>query len=405
MASVGDPAPARSARLVLVDAVGSVLGALPPVAVDTPWWPDAEPVVRAVRDRFGLDVVVLRVLEAELPHPPGGLVTYLAETHDGVPAGVERWTGEPGDDPLRMPWARPGGPAADLRWADDVLAAGGIERIAPARQARTWNLSSLWRMTTDDGEVWLKHVPPFFAHEGALLAELQGGPVPLLLGRDGGRTLMRAIPGIDQYDADDDLLRAMIPLLVGLQRRWTGRVDELLALGLPDWRGAPLTAAIADVVDRTAGELPEPQRRRLAAFVGSLPARFAEIADCRLPDTLVHGDFHAGNVRGERGRLVLLDWGDSGVGNPLLDQPAFFERLAPHRVPPLRELWTREWTAAQPGSDPERAARLLGPIAAARQAVIYRKFLDNIEPSERPYHASDPALWLGITAEILATSS
>jgi hypothetical protein len=54
-----------------------------------------------------------------------------------------------------------------------------------------------------------------------------------------------------------------------------------------------------------------------------------------------------------------------------------------------------------PGSDPDRAAELLAPVAAARQAVIYQKFLDGIEPSEHPYHRDDPANWLRAAAEML----
>jgi hypothetical protein len=53
-----------------------------------------------------------------------------------------------------------------------------------------------------------------------------------------------------------------------------------------------------------------------------------------------------------------------------------------------------------PGSDPERAAMLIAPVAAARQAVIYQVFLDGIEPSEHPYHAPDPADWLTRTARL-----
>ena len=56
-----------------------------------------------------------------------------------------------------------------------------------------------------------------------------------------------------------------------------------------------------------------------------------------------------------------------------------------------------------PGSDPDRAARLLVPVAAVRQAVIYRHFLDNIEVSEQAYHRADVPDWLGRTAEILRT--
>ena len=47
-----------------------------------------------------------------------------------------------------------------------------------------------------------------------------------------------------------------------------------------------------------------------------------------------------------------------------------------------------------PGSDPARAAALLTPVAALRQALIYQIFLDGIEPDERVYHAADPAHWL-----------
>jgi hypothetical protein len=44
---------------------------------------------------------------------------------------------------------------------------------------------------------------------------------------------------------------------------------------------------------------------------------------------------------------------------------------------------------------------LLAPVAAARQAVIYQRFLDNIEPAERVHHRADPADWLHQTAVIL----
>ena len=45
-------------------------------------------------------------------------------------------------------------------------------------------------------------------------------------------------------------------------------------------------------------------------------------------------------------------------------------------------------------------AALLAPVAALRQALIYRMFLDSIEPDERVYHAGDPAHWLGRAAEL-----
>jgi hypothetical protein len=389
----------RTAELVLVTPEGSVVGSLPAVPVATPWWQDIEPVVRAARDVHGIDVIVLRLLDTELDQPHGGRVTYLAEVTEAVHA--QRWAGVLDDQPRRHAFARPGGPAADLAWADACLAERGMRPTTPPTQVRTWNLSSLWRVPVEGQTAWLKVVPHFFAHEGALLSVMAGARVPTVLGHDGGRMLLAEIPGEDLYAAELPLFREMVNLLVELQRSWSGRVDELLALGLPDWRAPALGVAITDVVERARGELSAEDRATLAEFVRGLPGRFDDVAACGLKDTLVHGDFHPGNFRGDGRALTLLDWGDSGVGHPLLDQPAFFDPIPDGAVGAVQAHWLRQWCDAVPGSDPARASVLLAPVAAARQAVIYRKFLDNIEPAEHPYHRADPAKWLSRTAALV----
>jgi hypothetical protein len=280
------------------------------------------------------------------------------------------------------------------------LAARGLQATAPPTQIRTWNLSSLWRVPVEGRAVWLKVVPQFFAHEGALLALMAGAQVPVLLGHDGGRMLLAEIAGEDLYAAELPLLLEMVNRLVELQQLWSDRVEELLALGLPDWRAPALGAAITDVIERTRDEISAEDRAMLADFVRRLPDRFDDVATCGLRDTLVHGDFHPGNFRGDGRALTLLDWGDSGVGHPLLDQPAFLDAIPSAWVGAVRAHWLQQWSAAVPGSDPAHASILLAPIAAARQAVIYRNFLDNIEPSEQVYHRADPAKWLSRSAAL-----
>ena len=378
---------------------GRPVGSLPAVPVATPWWQDVEPVVRAVRDAHGVDVIVLRMLDTELDRPHGGRVTYLAEVAE--PVRARRWTGTLDDQPRRHAFARPGGPAADLAWARALLAERGLRPTAPPTQVRTWNLSSLWRVPVEGQITWLKVVPHFFAHEGVLLARMAGTRVPMVLGHDGGRMLLAEIAGEDLHTAEPPLLQDMVSLLVDLQRLWSGRIEELLALGLPDWRGPALGAAIADAVERTREEIPAENRATLADFVRGLPGRFDDVAACGLRDSLVHGDFHPGNFRGDGRVLTLLDWGDSGVGHPLLDQPAFLDPIPDTAVAAVRAHWSQQWRDAVPGSDPARASVLLAPIAAARQAVIYRRFLDNIEPAEQRYHRADPAKWLNRAAALV----
>ncbi len=398
----------RRVTLVVCTLESGVLGALPPFDVPLPWWSDAAGVVAAARAAYGVEVVVLRVLS--LPGgsvPGGGPVTYLAQVERAPDLQLAPWPGHPlADEPLRASYARPGGPQADVDWARAVLARRGVAVTGPAEQVKTWNLSSIWRLPTSAGPAWLKVVPPFFAHEGALLERLDPSVVPELLGRSGGRMLLADIPGTDRYEAGGAELESMVDLLVGLQRTWSGRADELLGIGVPDWRVDAFVpraqALLARARSGAAGPFTADKMRRLDALVGSLPQRYAALADCGIPDGLFHGDFHPGNVRGTLPDLRVLDWGDAGVGHPLLDQAAFCERLAdPDRARVLRR-WERLWAAAVPGCEPVRAARLLRPLSALRGAVVYQQFLDSIEPDEQPYHATDPYTWLQRAAVLAA---
>ena len=394
---------ARTVTLVLCLPDGTLLGSPAPFRVEVSWWPEAWPVVDAAREAHRLDVTVLRLLHAAPTAlgTGGGPVAYLAEVDERPRVSLTPWNGDDPvpEHPLRMPWARPGGPAADLAWADGALERRGTPRAGPARQIRTWNLSSLWRLPTEGGAAWLKSVPPFFAHEARVIELLGDARMPRLLAHDGPRMLLGELPGDDRYGATGGVLGRMVATLVALQADARSRVAELLALGAPDWRAGPLTALAEAVVERTGDELDPAEREALAALVRELPTRFAAITGCGLPDTLVHGDFHPGNVRGPDERLVLLDWGDCGVGHPLLDRAAFLDAIPPGERAAVDAAWVRLWRAEVPGCEPERAAALLEPVAALRQAVIYRTFLDAIEPSERVYHAADPALWLRRAAE------
>jgi hypothetical protein len=394
----------RVVTLVLVRPDGATVGALPDFSVDTPWWPEVTEVVEACRAIHGIHVTILRLLDAEAAEPRdgmGGRVTYVAEV-DGVPPVATRpWTTPLPDDPLRARWARPGGPAGDLAWADAQLIAAGRPRRWPAVQKKTWNLSSIWRLPTSDGDVWLKAVPPFFAHEGAVIHALAAPALPPLIAFDDlGRTLLDDVQGVDQYQAPTERHAAMIDALVALQARAVGKVDELLAAGAPDWRAAPFAVAAADVVERGSAGLRAEERRALDRLVTGLDDRFCRLAECGIPDTFVHGDFHTGNVRWTEAGPVIFDWGDCGIGNPLLDLPAFDRNLAATHRPAARSRWIEQWTAQVPGGDAARAVALVQPIAALRLAIIYQRFLDGIEQTERRYHDADVPMQLREAAAI-----
>ncbi|WP_045742088.1 aminoglycoside phosphotransferase family protein [Actinoplanes rectilineatus] len=374
----------RSVTLVLTDPAGRLLGALPPFTVAAPWWQEVGEIVAEA----GVDVTVLRLLSADRERPPGGHVTYLAVTPDR-PAGLLPVDADFGDHPKRAPYAEIGGPAASLAWATGALDRIGIVD-AIAHQQRTWNLSALWRFDGPDGVpvAWLKQVPPFLAHEKAVLAlvdKVVPGISPCLLaGGEQGRMLLAHVPGDDCYGAGPEVCDEAAASFHPVQEHFAGWADEMIKAGLPDKRPdiAQIAAVALPFFDRLDG---------LRQLVEGLPRRLGRIEACGLPDTLIHGDLHPGNIRIDNyGPPVIMDWADAGVGNPAYDILRLVDSLdsAADASGPLTA-WADRWRDSRPGSDPVGVAALIRPVAALQAAVTYAGFLDEIEPAEWPYHAGD----------------
>jgi hypothetical protein len=378
------------ARVVLVHR-GRVLGLLPPVPLVLPWWPEVQELVASVRQRYGIEITVLRLLRAVSDRTAGGEVTYLAEADRAPTVTLAPWTDDSlTEHPLRQTWARPGGPAEILGWADQRLARQGLTPTGPAVQMRTWNLSAMWQLPTDAGLIWLKAVPDFFAHEGAVINWIGAPVAPRLVDFAPGRSLIADVPGPPNHEVRAPAaLRPMVHLLTGVQQRARDHLDELAAIGVPDRRLGTMVPRIGSVVEQWGSTLSLPERRALEALVTGLPARLVEIAACGVPDTLVHGDFHSGNCVGRPDGYVVLDWGDSFVGHPLIDERAFTERLSPAGRHTARTWFATQWERIVPGSEPARAAHLLEPALSLLAAVMYADFCRDIEPDERVYHESD----------------
>ncbi|MEU4479415.1 aminoglycoside phosphotransferase family protein [Micromonospora sp. NPDC023966] len=386
----------RTVTLVLLDAAGRPLGALPPYDVPEPWWQQVGSIVDEAHRRYGVDVAVLRLLAGDRPEPPGGHITYLAQVTEPPAVPLTPAPVDLAPHPLRAPYAEPGGPARSVAWATAELSRLGRPTTTVA-QHRTWNLSAIWRLDGPAGSAWLKQVPPFFRHEAAVLRWLNTAAptaAPTLLAADDtGRILLDHVPGEDRYGADEAERAAVAAEHHAVQLRAAGEAAGLVAAGVPDLRGPKLAAWIRD---RLA-----PHDQTVAAdLLAGLDDRLDQVGDCGLPDTLVHGDLHPGNVRGDGTRRVVIDWGDAFVGHPAFDILRLTETLDPPVAGRLRAAWAARWRADVPGSDPERAVELLRPVAELRMAAVYAMFLAGIEPSEHPYHLGDVPACLSRAAAV-----
>jgi hypothetical protein len=359
---------------------GVCLGALGPFTVDSPWWAEVAPVVAHLETALGVPVLVLRLLGVDgADGARDGHVTYHVEARRPV-SGLRPTAFLDEGHPLRMPWATVDGIAALLEWAGRT-----VEVTGPVRQRRSWNLSGLFTLPTAGGPVWLKATPPFAGAEAAAMTALSTVDprlVPTVLASAPGRLLLADAPGVDCWDAGPEVVASAVRRLVAAQAGVVPPRD------LPDRRPEPLSVAVRALLDGPVGaELSTVERANARALV----PRFALLADCGLPDTLVHGDFHPGNWRSDGGPPVILDLADAHLGSPVLDGLRAIDFLPPERRETARRAWVEAWTDAAAGSRPGEALRLAAPLAHLAYAVRYQEFLDNIEPSERVYHHGDPA--------------
>jgi hypothetical protein len=217
-------------------------------------------------------------------------------------------------------------------WLVGRLGTLGVEETGPVEQPHAPWWSTVLRVPTTAGTLWFKAARDggVEARLTALLNEVEPEcTVELLatepdrgwmLTRDAGERLREHATGTDQLRCWEELL----PRYAALQVRLTGRVDEVLALGVPDLRPAVLSRgarvlAEDDEMLRTAPEdaLTEAELSELREHgLPELDRLCAELAARGIPDTLQHDDLHDGNTFVRDRAYVFFDWGDACVSHP-----------------------------------------------------------------------------------------
>jgi hypothetical protein len=275
----------------------------------------------------------LRVFE---PVAAAGVPPEQVAVPESLRAAFDRCVAELHGMPLpdrRAAWSRPGFHEAAEAWAG-----------MPLEQFRLWPISVVLR----GGDAFFKAVFPLFHHEPAV-TEALGAPRLLRVDHDRGWMLMEALAG-----AQDDHHAAM-RAIAHVHRTWATRTDEALALGAPDRRDG------------------------------------TEVA---LPPTLIHGDFHAGNVIGG----TIIDWSDAAVANPLHDVNHYLLFREADERSPLLETYAEAW----PGVDVHAAAAACEAETFEYVASSHAAITDALAPDDRWWFEDEEPRWLRFAAEVRA---
>ena len=221
-------------------------------------------------------------------------------------------------------------PAPLLAWAGDSLAERGCTVTGGPTSHRNRHWSTVLRIPTTRGPVWVKANAAGFAHEAALLALLsERAPGTVLdpyavdaergwlVTPDGGPTL-REQPSNDPAQT----WGALLTRYAGIQQRLAPLSDPAARVGTPDFRGRLILDALAPAAAAAAAHTHAGHRltpgevRNVLALRPQLTELADELAASPVPSSVEHNDPHPGNVFATSGRL--FDFADAVVGHPFL---------------------------------------------------------------------------------------
>lgn len=294
------------------------------------------------------------------------------------------------DPPARRPaWFHPGWYDEVDAWIDHSLAARRRVRTGPTVPAKVWSLSAVLRVPCDPAPVWFKASCRHFHAEPAL-TRLVGGMLPEhtppVVAADEERAwlLMDEMSGADEEQSEappEGLGPAAARIVATLQLRSLEHLEEIEDAGVPvrglteTWHGfEEILAGSIELDELTPEELATARAHR-----GEVRAVFDELAALGLPETLVHGDLHPGNVAHHGEALMLYDWSDAAVSHPFLDAVHLLQRIPELEKDATRDAYAGPWRAAYPDVDVARGLELAAQVNTIFQMVTYEQLCRAIE--------------------------
>lgn len=316
-----------------------------------------------------------------------GLVALPADLRAHVEAAARAHRGMP---PAHRPgWYAPGWHDEVEEWIDSVLAPRGRARTGPLRTHRVWSVSAVHTVPTDRGTLWFKASCDHFGAEAGIVETLASHlpdlvPEVVATDRDRSWLLTEPLAGVSDDGAPADAAAVLAPRWAAAQVASLDWLDELRAAGAPDRGLEPTLLAWRDALasNRELDDLTAEERARLAEAVPLVESRLRDLWGCGFPETLGHGDLHAGNVAFDGVRPRIFDWSDGCVTHPFLDGTHLAHWITEESGGAVDErvrAVLAPWRDACPAADFERAVELAPLADLVFQTVTFDRLVRALE--------------------------
>lgn len=222
-----------------------------------------------------------------------------------------------------------------LAWAQDFLKTHDYKILGNAKTIRDRPWSCVSCFETDKGPLYLKSMAQPYANEGILLLFLaQKGITNIttviahnpafscFLMKGAGWPLRK----IQTIDFNEDIFCRFLKHYTQIQINCIPLVDQLLSIGVPDWRLHRLPYLYRDFINKTEllenDSLTPKEITILHELSPHMNVLCQELAGFNIPETLEHGDFHDNNILIEGDQITINDWGDAFLSHPFLSLAA-----------------------------------------------------------------------------------
>lgn len=270
-----------------------------------------------------------------------------------------------------------------------------------------WSVVS--RIETNQGWIYLKQMAPLFAHEplvlGFLHKHVSARAVPACIAHeptllafimpDCGMPLRPILK--EQFDVNQ--IQRALQLCAKLQQDCIPYIDNLLAVGLPDWRLARLPELLAELLTdqglMQAEGITNAERDEYLRLLPIVEKLSVEISCIGVPETLEHGDFHDNNVLVMNRRLTINDWGDASLSHPFFSLASCLESsVRNHALMPGDRIYTQLvdahlacWQEYGDDSALRRCLDLALQLRPIHFIVNYRRLAKNVAYQPTDYFA------------------
>lgn len=291
------------------------------------------------------------------------------------------------------PWFVSGWFAEASEWMREILIAEGYSLLRAPEQFKSGSISAVLLAETDQGNVYFKVAVklPLFGHEpkltaalGALYPDVIQAPLAIDEAR---RWMLTADIGTELRQSKPDLARleSVVKKFARLQNDTASHIDRLLEVGCLDRRLDVLASQIDGLLaDEGCTHLLNADERAEWQTSGErLKALSRQLADYHLPYTLVHGDFHGGNIALQGERMRFFDWTDACVAHPFFDLVPLINFDEPAQALALQEAYLAEWTAYEPLERLREAYSIALILGALHQVVSYQGIFNGVEKDQQ----------------------